>query len=244
MFEIPEKFEFLRNRIEKTLKPTNEIKYISCKTKPWESKLGGCPYLLNKKDYPLDKYGEPMMFLAQINFEEMPPLEGFTDKGLLQFYITNTEDYGYDETCRIIYYELYEKNEEILLSENPFQKVIEENLPFSHECKIIFKSSEMAVTDYEEAFEEMIEEIDDEDENEFYEAFSSGASRIGGYPVFVQNPVEAYESGSKPVLLLQLDEDPIADIMFGDCGNCQFFISEDDLRKKDFSDIVYDWACC
>ncbi len=168
MFEIPEKFEFLRNRIEKTLKPTNEIKYISCKTKPWESKLGGCPYLLNK----------------------------------------------------------------------------EENLPFSHECKIIFKSSEMAVTDYEEAFEEMIEEIDDEDENEFYEAFSSGASRIGGYPVFVQNPVEAYESGSKPVLLLQLDEDPIADIMFGDCGNCQFFISEDDLRKKDFSDIVYDWVCC
>ena len=105
MFEIPEKFEFLRNRIEKTLKPTNEIKYISCKTKPWESKLGGCPYLLNKKDYPLDKYGEPMMFLAQINFEEMPPLEGFTDKGLLQFYITNTEDYGYDEPCRIIYYE-------------------------------------------------------------------------------------------------------------------------------------------
>ena len=38
-------------------------------TKPWESKLGGCPYLSSLKDYPKDDRGMPMMFLAQINFE-------------------------------------------------------------------------------------------------------------------------------------------------------------------------------
>ncbi len=174
----------------------------------------------------------------------MPSLEGFPDKGILQFYIVNSEDYGYDEPCRIIYIENYEKNKDSLLHENPFQKEIEENLPFSHECKILFESTVMATTDYEDTFEEILDEINDEDEDEFYEAFASGASRIGDYPTFVQNPVEAYESGEKSVLLLQLDEDPIADIMFGDSGNCQFFISIEDLKNKNFSDVVYDWACC
>lgn len=244
MIEIPKKFEFLRDRIEKTLKPTNEIKYIPEKTKPWESKLGGCPYLTKNEDYPKDRLDKPMMFLAQINFEEMPPLTGFPADGILQFYIANTEDYGFDEPCKVVYIQTIEKDESRLLPENPYQTEIEENLPFGKECKIIFELKEMAVTDYENEFEEMLDLISDEDEDEFYETFASGASRIGGYPAFVQNPVECYENGEKGVLLLQLDEDYTADLMFGDSGNCQFFISEEDLKNKDFSDVVYDWACC
>ena len=69
MLEIPEKFEYLREKIEKSLRSTIEIKYIIKETKPWESKLGGCPYLSSLKDYPKDDRGMPMMFLAQINFE-------------------------------------------------------------------------------------------------------------------------------------------------------------------------------
>ena len=201
MFAIPEKFEFLRDRIEKTLKPTNQIHYIPGKTKPWESKLGGCPYMKDTQEYPMDNQGKPMMFLAQINFEEMPPLEGFPEKGLLQFYIANTDDYGYDEPCKVIYIE-------------------------------------------EGEFEEMLNLISDEDEDDFYDAFASGTSRIGGYPSFVQDPVECYEMGEKEILLLQLDVDDPSGLMFGDSGNCQFFISMEDLDNKNFSELAYDWACC
>ena len=244
MFAIPEKFEFLRDRIEKTLKPTNQIHYIPGKTKPWESKLGGCPYMKDTQEYPMDNQGKPMMFLAQINFEEMPPLEGFPEKGLLQFYIANTDDYGYDEPCKVIYIEDFEKDESKLLSENPYQSEIQENQPFEMECKITYESKEMAVTDFEGEFEEMLNLISDEDEDDFYDAFASGTSRIGGYPSFVQDPVECYEMGEKEILLLQLDVDDPSGLMFGDSGNCQFFISMEDLDNKNFSELAYDWACC
>ena len=48
------------------------------------------------------------------------------------------------------------------------------------------------------------------------------------------------------ILLLQIDTDDGKDsceIMFGDCGNCQFMISKEDLLNKNFSNVHYDWAC-
>ncbi len=244
MFEISEKFEYLRDKIEKTLRTTNEIHYVPAKTKPWESKLGGCPYLNSKDDYPMDVGGYPMMFLAQINFEEMPALNGFPAKGLLQFYIANTDDYGYDEPCKVVFIENYEKDETKLLSENPYQAETEENIPYEKECKIIYEQKEMAATCDEDAFDEMLEEVSEDDENDFYDEFGDGQSRIGGYPCFVQGTTECYETGEKNVLLLQLDCDDVSGLMFGDSGNCQFFISENDLLNKNFSDVGYDWACC
>ena len=58
------------------------------------------------------------------------------------------------------------------------------------------------------------------------------------------NVVECYEMGEKEILLLQLDVDDPSGLMFGDSGNCQFFISMEDLDNKNFSELAYDWACC
>lgn len=244
MLELPDSLEFLRVRIEKTIKPTNNMKFISGKTKPWESKLGGCPYLKDIADYPMDNYGDPMMFLAQINFAEMPALKDFPDKGLLQFYIVNNDCYGYDEPCKLIYIESFEEDENGLITENPYLSDMEENLPFDAECRILFESDSMPLTTEVSGFEEILEQAGEENENALYDVLYGSGSRIGGYPCFVQAAVPAYESGEKEILLLQLDTDDNAGLMFGDCGNCQFFISSEDLRNKNFSDVVYDWACC
>ena len=70
---------------------------------------------------------------------------------------------------------------------------------------------------------------------------------MGGYPCFIQNAPEFYENGTADILLLQIDTDDgkgTCGIMFGDCGNCQFMISREDLLKRDFSNVYYDWACC
>ncbi|MBQ9184095.1 MAG: DUF1963 domain-containing protein, partial [Neisseriaceae bacterium] len=52
------------------------------------SKFGGVPYWLPEIPYPVDKQGNKLLLLAQINLSEMPPLPDFPTTGLLQFFIT------------------------------------------------------------------------------------------------------------------------------------------------------------
>ena len=34
------------------------------------------------------------------------------------------------------------------------------------------------------------------------------------------------------------------EVLWGDCGVANFFIKDEDLAKKDFSNILYSWDCC
>ena len=245
MFELPEKFADLKETITATMRPTNILRYTPADTKPWESKLGGCPYLTKKEDYPLGINGEPMLFLAQINLSEMPTLPDFPTKGLIQFYIENNDYYGYDEPCKVVYIEDYLTDESQLLKEHPYPPEEEDMLPYERECRITFETDVMPLSGTDENFDELSCHIEDEEEREeLWNLLAIEGSRMGGYPYFIQNPVEVFESGEKGILLLQLDTDDEAGLMFGDCGNCQFFIAEQDLKNKDFSDVFYDWACC
>jgi uncharacterized protein YwqG len=38
--------------------------------------------------------------------------------------------------------------------------------------------------------------------------------------------------------------DDEANIMFGDAGVANFFIKEEDLRNRNFRDVLYNWDCC
>lgn len=82
MIELPPVIEKYRDKIEKTVKEYNEICFSLEETKPWESKLGGCPYLEKLEDYPIGRTERPMMFLAQINLDEMPSLDKFPGTGI------------------------------------------------------------------------------------------------------------------------------------------------------------------
>ncbi len=65
-------------------------------TAPWRSKVGGLPYLPNGHEWPKNEDGTPLFFLAQINFQEIPPLKPFPTKGIVQFYIGDDDLYGMD----------------------------------------------------------------------------------------------------------------------------------------------------
>lgn len=54
-YEVPELFKEYEEIIRKSIRKSNEITFSAEDTKPWESKLGGCPYLENLEEYPLDK---------------------------------------------------------------------------------------------------------------------------------------------------------------------------------------------
>ena len=57
-----------------------------------DSKFGGVYYLPKESQIPTCPEGEPMQFLAQINFSQMSTLEGFPKTGLLQFFIDTDEE--------------------------------------------------------------------------------------------------------------------------------------------------------
>ena len=83
-------------------------------------------------------------------------------------------------------------------------------------------------------------------ENDYiYDAFQeySFGHKMLGYPSFTQcDPRCGEYQGEYETLLLQIDSQN--DIMWGDSGIANFFINEKDLRKLDFSNVMYTWDCC
>lgn len=70
--------------------------------------------------------------------------------------------------------------------------------------------------------------------------------RLLGYPFFTQYDPREPE-GPYDTLLFQLDSDMAEDrkdlVLWGDCGVGNFFINREDLLRRDFSRILYNWDC-
>jgi uncharacterized protein YwqG len=99
------------------IKPT-ALDYIEIKATPatdikrTESSFGSYPFIPVGFSYPVDKDGNPMIPLAQLNFSEIPPLKDYPAKGILQFYISDNDTYGIDfddqfnpDSFKVIYIE-------------------------------------------------------------------------------------------------------------------------------------------
>ena len=78
-----------------------------------DSKVGGVPYIPKGGALPKSAEGKPLFMLAQINCEQLPENSLYPKKGLLQFWIADTEAplYGldYDDPCsndfkRVLYF--------------------------------------------------------------------------------------------------------------------------------------------
>jgi uncharacterized protein YwqG len=102
---------------------STRLPYIKIEAKPADnlsfaqSKFGGPPVLPKDFAYPTDTDGKPMFPLAQLNFAEMPTLEGFPAKGWLQFYISTNDNFGIDfhhrtsqKNFRVLYFEDIDEN--------------------------------------------------------------------------------------------------------------------------------------
>ncbi len=80
-----------------------------------------------------------------------------------------------------------------------------------------------------------------------FDFIANGISCIGGYPDFTQRDPRNSANGTEnyTVLLFQLQssfEDGI-DIMWGDSGVGNFFITPDALKNRDFSKVMFCWDC-
>jgi len=237
--------KYKRNYIKITAAPVSGVKSLM----PYASKFSGKPFLPVGITYPIDKSGKPMLLWAQINFEEMPELQPYPNKGILQLFVS--EDWFTMDDYKILFHENVEceiQTDFSLLTEDLY-----ENSPFSREHKLTF-SEEVEYggsEDIEFGFEfkgksyyEYSEALPEAQQKEMSKYFYSIGHRVGGYAYFTQgDPREFNEmSGKADLHLLQIDSND--KIMIGDAGVAHVFINPEDLTNRNFEKAYFYYDCC
>lgn len=272
--------EILKQMLE-IIKENTKKKCVTFKLKNEKAglmgnKISGMPFVPQGGEYPVSiSNGEKLYLLIQLNFETLPQLENYPEKGILQIFIGASDLYGADfddpqnqDTWRILYHPeitnpMSEEEIRALMPDVPEE---EYELPFwkvDRELKLEFEEDEMAVTINNFNFDQILNkhcndildeklkglswfEWPDEITDGLNDQLYGEGTRLGGYPGFTQYDIregdfENYE------LLLQIDSESEGKeeyIMWGDCGIANFFIDPEDLKKCDFSKVVYNWDCC
>lgn len=224
----------------------------------FDSKFGGYPYWPAEKPWPKDSEGRYMYPLAQLNFSQVPPLPGYPEKGILQFYLSADDLYGLnmdhqtDQTnFRVVY---YEDTRATALDNFHFleQQQSDSDFPVHRQMELSFSVDK----DYYSFFDVRFEgELPEEFmagvqhgkeyamiEDELVKLYPDDGHKIGGYAFFTQSDPRHNEAYRDYILLLQIDSQA-DDICWGDAGVGNFFIHPDDLVKKDFSRVLYNWDC-
>lgn len=241
-----------------------KVSYIKIEATPGkplnvqESSFGYYPCMPKYFPYPVDSNNKYMYPLAQINCNNLPPLESYPGSGYLQFYISTNDVYGinFDNPCdqndfRVLYF----TNEEVHDFKTDFS-FLEETLNSEykpvhqpHTLSFSLKDEYFGMGDarFEEEGMKRLEEIITryptvaaELEDYVWDNFEANGHKMGGYAFFTQSDPRHNESEDY-ILLLQIDSDK--EIIWGDIGVANFFIRPGDLAKKDFSRVMYNWDC-
>jgi uncharacterized protein YwqG len=205
--------------------------------------------------------------LAQINLGQLPPLEGFPERGLIQFFIGGNDTHGMD----------YRNPADgighlvVAVPDPPAdgsgasggpdveRAVAYMAVPFTNPDGVRLAgrpvNSPMPPDDFrfEAAFAEFLaapanltlaERLRRAGSLDLRQVFASGGHRLGGYPRFAHDdPRLRADLAGFATLLLQVDSDESAGIDWGDGGACGFFIEPERLAALDLSRTLYWWDC-
>ncbi|MCB0528469.1 MAG: DUF1963 domain-containing protein [Saprospiraceae bacterium] len=256
---LPPAMEPFREQLLRTTLPfIRATAQASRATTPWESKVGGQPYLPQGIAWPASSDGRDLFFLAQINFADLPALLPFPQQGILQFYINDDDLYGMDfddganqDNFRVLYHREPVRDESRLQAPAPMLRDYDDLLPHhpDESYPLAFELSEevAGMTDYrfyQQFGADFFQQFGPQEwdvMDAFGKAVRPQGHKIGGYAYFTQD--DPRQAGDPMLLLLQLDSDEHMDLMWGDMGVGHFFIREKDLLALDFSRVLYDWDC-
>lgn len=264
--KLQEKLAPYRSLLDQMEKQTTQLHIKQGETGPYDSKIAGDPYFPKTDEYPVDGEGHPMKLLVQINFAQLPKLKGYPESGILQIFISMHDDlYGmnYDNKTeqkdfRIKFIEEPFLEEEELLTDFSFVDIPDDfYFPVLKEGAITGELANETISANDFRFEKVVckhswdlfESISDDGAeaddllDEFYETQSGFGHKLGGYPGFTQEDPRQYVDQDYTVLLLQIDSDDEVELLWGDCGIANFFIKPEDLEKKNFENVIYNWDC-
>jgi len=200
----------------------------------WSSKVGGHPYLVDASLHPLDSVGNPLAFLAQLNFVDLPSLLGFPTHGLLQFFVSTSTDRAFEH--RVLYHA--EVPTERIRQEQQLAARVRVPRPLGPDGWPVPWADDVfnPVVKPAEAMAISGRIVDSR-------LSPTRGHRIGGAPHINQG-------GQLPdghVLLFQLDSEPHEyspngyRILWGDLGTARFSIAPKDLSRRDFTRTNYTW---
>ena len=222
------------------------------------SRFGGSPAWLADAPPLLGKNGRPMVFLLQINFADAPALDGFPDKGLLQFFVEDDDVHGCEfpsktgEGFAAIYREttdglvLCEQYPAALPEFSPFlnKSVMTEGRDLHFEAAQMYPTGAAMIAElYADAVRNGGDMKPLDKLSDWLNALPSASIYYGGYPKFTQSDIrDDSRWAGYDVVLLQIGWTD--DIMWGDAGEACFLMSKDDLLARRFENVIYHWDCC
>ena len=232
-----------------------------------ESRLGGWPAWPKNTKLPVDVKGNPMVFLAQINLADAPPLEPYPERGLLQIFISSGDElYGSDFPSknqtgfRTVFHSSTDEFEIC----DPYNGNLPEDMPFldqamcndghvlEFEQSSVLPSLEHYLIDEclgkwprqlrkggwsEMQHPELFDELYD-----YLQKDRGSEMYYGGHPRFSQHDIRSANRFSEYTKVLMQFGAPKG-MMWGDAGEACFLITESDLRDRNFEKVIYSWDC-
>lgn len=225
------------------------------------SSIGGRPSLRSAEDWPRDAKGNAMTFLAQLNYADLPKLEGYPTSGLLSFFVMDDDLFGSDlpsiggDGFRVIWETdpsglVRIDQPDMAESYSPFGLELEKNgaplrgsladgppMPVSAVAQQIISAWPKGYpTALEDAFAERLADA------------KPGTLYYGAHPDFTQQDFRVGERAAYSEVLLQIGivtpDRHGWQIMFGDAGEAQFMITPEDLKARRFDRVAWNWDCC
>jgi uncharacterized protein YwqG len=186
------------------------------------------------------------MLLLQINFEEMPPLPSFPEKGILQIFVNDYDWHNLDVDLQVIYHPEVIRNKDLLFSD--FNAPLESFRVKEH--SLSFRSETEFITPSDFRFEEVLPYTtvfkDNHQAGRDYSRLTNfryfGKNKIGGYH-YSQNFQDTRKSlpdWQDSLLLAHFQEDDEG-LYWADGGSAQFFIRREDLENLNFQDLLFHW---
>jgi len=238
---------------------------------PVDTKIGGRPWHPGTdEDWPLSKSGEPLSFLAQINFAQLPTIDDFPKQGLLQLFYKDFGAPGDDDQtggfAKVVrWYADPKGDQQFELPDNlprprkdswlATDQVQKKGIGAEFEWKVLppttftYPLDEMAGFigarrhPENEEVRKMIGEFEltlEAMDDEFLEEY--GTHWVGGHPYFIQGDVRSDPAQQHlDRVILHLGSGD--NLMIGDAGTANLMINQDDLRNQRF-DRAFFWMDC
>ena len=227
-----------------------------------KTKIGGNPYWPADKPYPKNN-GKELMLFAQLNLSQIPKLQDYPTKGILQFFVNDIDK----DDATVVYHENIVSEDKMLkdIPNSTIDKDIygsgDKYSPISgvyfptfskEETYISFEETsgvdkifiDLLVEKVNKYFktEYTVSNIPNDIWDEAIDKLHGGyGTRIGGHPYLIQGDPRTNAKKKYDTVLLQLDSE--SGMKWGDNGIAHFFINKQDLENKKFDNIFFSWAC-
>lgn len=222
-------------------------------------RIGGPVWLAEGQEWPLSPQGQPMEFLAQLDFAAMPALPGFPQSGVVQVFLPTDDD-----LMGMNHNDPAASTVAVLSRPNGVGMVRHDNLaaaeaqervsPFIGETArregVSLEPDALTMPIANEHWQ-VHHRLEGHYRREGFARWEAllddlstppNAHHVGGYPVFVQSDFRAAgRRDDYDTCLLRLISDE--HLQWGDVGEANLLIRAEDLAAGDFSRVIFWWDC-